>query len=149
MKLHRFMLLVGALFTVPAPQRLSAQTDVAALAASVAAAWARHDFASVVGDGRVELRIAGVSAAGPLPPDQARALLAAYVRDAEEVAVTVVTATDVAGGSGYAELRRRYRRRGVNDPVEESILLGFARGAGANGVWRVTVVEIAGARRDR
>ena len=149
MKRLLFAVLGGALFTAPAPQRLSAQADVPALAAAVAAAWARHDFASVVGDGRVELRIAGVSAAGPLPPDQARALLAAYVRDADEVAVTVVTATEVGGGAGYAELLRRYRRRGVNDPVVETILLGLARGAGGGGVWRVTVVEISGARRDR
>lgn len=149
MKHYRLALLAGALFTVAAPRPLSAQADVAALVSSVAAAWSRHDFAAVVGEARVELRIAGVSAAGPLPADQAVALLTGYVRDAEEVEVSVVNATDLGGGTAYAELRRRYRRRGVADPVEESILLGLARGAGAGGAWRVTVVEISGTRRGR
>jgi len=135
---------LALLFGAPAPQRLSAQTDLNALAASVAAAWARHDFAGVVGPGRVELRIAGVSAAGPIPPDQAAALLAAYARESEEIQVVVATATPVGEGSGYAELRRRYRRRGVGDPLEETILLGFVKGAGPEGIWQVSVVEVSG-----
>ena len=138
--------LVGALFSAPAPQRLSAQSDLNALAASVAAAWSRHDFAGVVGSGRVELRISGVSAAGPLPADQATALLAAYARETEEVSVVVVTATPVGPESGYAELRRSYRRRGAGDPLQESILLGFVKGPGPEGVWQVSVVEITGTR---
>lgn len=137
------------LIAAPAPQRLSAQTDLEGLVASVASAWARHDFAGVVGTGRVELRIAGVSAAGPLPPDQASALLAAYVRDADEVEVGVVTARAVSESSGYAELRRSFRRRGVGDPLRESILLGLVRSPGASGVWQVSVVEVSGAQRGR
>jgi hypothetical protein len=61
----------------------------------------------------------------------------------------VVTATSVGGGSGYAQLRRRFQRRGVGDPIEESILLGFAQGAGGDGVWRVSVVEVSGGDRGR
>ena len=127
------------------PQRLSAQTDVNSLATTVAAAWARHDFVTVVGGGRVELRIAGVSAAGPLPSDQAAALLTGYARGAQEIEVGVVTATAVSDGTGYAQLRRQYRRQGVGEPREETILLGLVRSPG--GEWRVSVVEVSGAQR--
>lgn len=127
------------------PQRLSAQAEVNSLATTIAAAWARHDFVTVVGGGRVELRIAGVSAAGPLPSDQAAALLTGYARGTEEIEVGVVTATAVSDGTAYAQLRRLYRRQGVGEPREETILLGLVRSPG--GEWRVSVVEVSGAQR--
>jgi hypothetical protein len=141
--------LLGALCSASAPQRLSAQSDLSAVAGSVAAAWSRHDFAAVVGTGRVELRIAGISAAGPLPADQAIALLSAYARDAEELEVAVVTATAVSDVSGYAQLRRRYRRRGGDATLEETLLLGLVRGAGSDAAWRISVVEASGTERSR
>ena len=111
---HRLLAFIAVvLFSAPAPQRLSAQSDLRALAATAATAWTAHDFAGVVGAGRVEVRIPGVSAAGPLPSDQAVALLVNHVRGAEEVEVTVVTVLAISEVSGYAELRRRFRQAGV------------------------------------
>jgi hypothetical protein len=130
-----------------APLRLCAQSDLAAVAANAASAWSRHDFAGLVRGARVEVRIPGVSAAGPLPGDQAVALLAAYVRDAAEVEVTVTTAMSVSELSGYAELRRRFRRAGVGDVQEDTVLLGFnrvRRGDGTVGEWTVGVVQVVG-----
>lgn len=140
-------LLLGVLFSAQAPERLCAQSDLSSVATAVAAAWSRHDFAAVVGTGRVELRIAGVSAAGPLPADQAIALLNAYARDAEEIEVTVVTATAISDLSGYAQLRRRYRRRGADAPLEETLLLGLVRQVGTDAAWRISVVEASGVER--
>ncbi len=136
-----------AVVCVCAPARLSAQTDLRALAATAASAWTAHDFARVVGAGRVEVRISGVSAAGPLPSDQAVAVLVNHVRGAEEVEVTVVTVLAVSELSGYAELRRWFRPVGVGGSQEETVLLGFtrAKGAGGNlGPWGVGVVEVVG-----
>jgi hypothetical protein len=144
MRCARIGLLLGVVFSAPAPQRLSAQSDLSTVAASVAAAWSRHDFAAVVGTGRVELRIPGVSAAGPLPADQAMALLSGYARDAEEIEVTVVTATAISDLSGYAQLHRRYRRRGADAPLDETLLLGLVRQVGADAGWRISVVEASG-----
>ena len=130
-----------------APLRLCAQSDLGALAATAASAWAAHDFAGVVGTGRVEVRISGVSAAGPLPSDQAVALLVNHVRGAEEVEVTVVTVMAVSELSGYAELRRRFRQARVGGAQEETVLLGFTRAKGAGGSlgpWEVGVVEVVG-----
>lgn len=141
------VLAVLVLFSAPAPQRLSAQTDLGALAMAAATAWAGHDFAGVVGTGRVEVRIPGVSAAGPLPSDQAIALLVNHVRGAEEVEVTVVTVMAVSELSGYAELRRRFRPVGVGGAQEETVLLGFTRAkgaAGSLGPWGVGVIEVVG-----
>jgi len=101
----------------------------------------------VIGEGRVEVRIAGVSAAGPLPSDQAIAVLANHVRGTEEVEVTVVTVLAVSDLSGYAELRRRFRPAGVGEVQEETLLLGFTRAKGVGGgmgPWVVGVVEVVG-----
>lgn len=139
--------LLVTLFCASAPLRLSAQADLRALASTAANAWAAHDFAGVVGTGRVEVRIAGVSAAGPLPSDQARALLVNHVRGAQEVEVVVVTVLAVSELSGYAELRRRFRPARVGEAQEETILLGFTRAKGAGGSlgpWGVGVVEVVG-----
>jgi hypothetical protein len=142
-------LLLGLFFSAPVPGRLSAQSDLSTVASAVAAAWSRHDFATVVGTGRVELRISGVSAAGPLPADQAIALLSAYARDAEEIEVTVVAATAISDLSGYAQLRRRYRRRGADTPLVETLLLGLVRQVGPDAGWRISVVEASGIDRSR
>ncbi len=147
MKLPFVTLSALVLFSAPAPQRLSAQSDLRALAATAATAWAAHDFAGVVGTGRVEVRIPGVSAAGPLPSDQAVALLVNHVRGAEEVEVTVVTVLAISEVSGYAELRRRFRPAGVGGAQDETVLLGFTRAKGAGGgvgPWGVGVVEVVG-----
>lgn len=126
-----------------APVRLAAQSDLPALAQQIASAWERHDFGAIVGTARVELRIPGVAAAGPIPGDQATALLLAYVRDASEIQVSVVSSDAVSEGSGYAQLRRSYRRGGAGEPQEDSILLGFTRGAGRK-EWVLTVVQVSG-----
>ncbi|HVX88903.1 MAG TPA: hypothetical protein VG940_08260 [Gemmatimonadales bacterium] len=147
--------LLGALMLgAPAPQRLSAQwPDPRVAAAEIARAWQGHDFGTLVGGARVEIRLPGISASGPVPPEQARVLLAGYVRGAEEVSVEVMSVMEVSQVSGYAELRRRYRPRGVGEPAEETILVGLVRtrlregaGEGAFGPWRVEVVQAGGPR---
>jgi hypothetical protein len=122
-------------------------------ATEIARAWQGHDFGSLVGGGRVEIRLPGISASGPVPPEQAMVLLSGYVRGAEEVAVEVISVLEVSEVSGYAELRRRFRPGGVGEPVEETILVGLVRtrtpeGPGGQGFgpWRVEVVQAAGSR---
>ncbi|HWA40106.1 MAG TPA: hypothetical protein VG712_00750, partial [Gemmatimonadales bacterium] len=105
-----------ALLLLLSPVRLSAQGDRSTsrgAAEQVARAWQGHDFAALVGGARVEIRLPGISASGPVPPEQARVLLAGYVRGAEEVAVEVTSVMEVSPVSGYAELRRRFRPGGV------------------------------------
>lgn len=140
--------------SVPAPQRLSAQWTTSREAATeIARAWQTHDFAGLVRGARVEIRLPGVSAAGPVPAEQAVVLLSGYVRGVEEIGVDVVSVLEVSEFSGYAELRRRFRRGGVGDPVEETILVGLVRGrtgggpdGGGPGAWRVEVVQAVVAR---
>ena len=146
-------------FSAQAPKRLSAQADWSTsrgAAEQAARAWRAHDFSSLVGGARVELRMPGVSAAGPIPAEQAVVLLQEYVRGDTEVGVEVASVSEVGELSGYAELRRRYRPRGADAPVEEVVLIGLVRSrtvrastdpAGqAYGLWRVEVVQAGGGR---
>lgn len=156
MRRMRTLLLCAAapLCATFAPARLSAQTDLSTVAQQVASAWTRHDFGAIIGSARVELRIPGVAAAGPIPGEQARALLTAYVRDAEEIEITVTGFDAVSGGSGYAQLRRKFRRGGAGEPQEDSILLGYSKqgggqGEGGRGGWVLTVIQISGTQRTR
>ena len=148
------------LLCVRAPVRLCAQADWSTsrgAAEQVARAWRAHDFASLVGGGRVELRMPGVSAAGPIPSEQAVVLLQEYVRGDTEVSVEVLSVSEVGELSGYAELRRRYRPRGAEAPVDEVVLIGLVRNravrasmdpaAQTYGLWRVEVVQAGGGRQ--
>lgn len=145
-----------------APLRLSAQANWATsrgAADQTARAWGAHNFSALVGGGRVELRLPGVSAAGPIPAEQAVVLLQEYVRGDVEVSVEVISVSEVGELSGYVELRRRYRPRGAEEPVEEVVLIGLVRnrgvratmdpGAQTYGLWRVEVVQAGGARSGR
>lgn len=147
--------LVGLLlWGASAPRGLRAQADwstARGAAEQAARAWQAHDFPTLLGGGRVELRLPGVSAAGPIPAEQAGVLLQGYVRGDIEVSVEVLSVREVGELSGYAELRRRFRPNGVGEPVEEVVLIGLVRnrtvrsdgGPGAQnyGPWRVEVVQ--------
>ena len=154
-----FIALVTLLLCVRAPVRLCAQADWSTsrgAADQAARAWLSHDFSSRVGGGRVELRMPRVSAAGPIPAEQAVVLLQQYVRGDTEVSVEVASVSEVGELSGYAELRRRYRPRGAQEPVEEVVLIGLVRSravrsavepaAQTYGLWRVEVVQAGGGR---
>ena len=150
---------VALLLCVRAPERLGAQADWSTsrgAAEQAARAWRAHDFSALVGGGRVELRMPGVSAAGPIPAEQAVVLLQEYVRGDTEESVEVASVSEVGDLSGYAELRRRYRPRGAQEPVEEVVLIGLVRNrtvragveppAPTYGLWRVEVVQAGGGR---
>lgn len=151
--------LLVTLLCAAAPLRLSAQAEWSTsrgAAAQAARAWQAHDFFTLVGGARVELRMPGVSAAGPIPAEQAVVLLQEYVRGDTEVGVDVRSVSEVGELSGYAELHRRYRPRGAGEPVEEVVLIGLVRNrtlrpaagpaAQGYGPWRVEVVQAGGAR---
>lgn len=151
--------LVTLLLCVRAPVRLCAQADWSTsrgAAVQVARAWRAHDFSYLVGRARVELRMPGVSAAGPIPAEQAVVLLQEYVRGDTEVSVEVASVSEVGDLSGYVEIRRRYRPRGAQEPVEEVVLIGLVRSravrsavepaAQTYGLWRVEVVQAGGGR---
>jgi hypothetical protein len=138
--------LVLGLLCASAPLRLCAQDDLPARAQAAAAAWRAHDFASLLGGGRVEIRLPGISASGPVPADQAGVILRGHVRGATEVAVEVTSAVAVSEVSGFAELRRRFRTGRVGEEGEETILLGFVRGGPGGAAWRLEVVQVVGSR---
>ena len=151
-------LLIAAL-CASAPLRLCAQADWSTsrgAADQAARAWRGHNFSALVGGGRVELRMPGVSAAGPIPAEQAVVLLQEYVRGDTEESVEVASVSEVGELSGYAELRRRYRPRGAQEPVEEVVLIGLVRSRAVRpamdpasqtyGLWRVEVVQAGGGR---
>jgi hypothetical protein len=131
---------------VLAPVRLCAQEDLPSRAAAAATAWRSHDFVTLVGGGRVEIRLPGVSASGPVPAEQAVVLLRGHVRGATEVSVEVTSAVAVSEVSGFAELRRRFRTGRVGEEGEETILLGFVRGGPGGAGWRLEVVQVVGSR---
>ena len=62
---------------------------------------------------------------GALPRSQAVALLASYLHDYEEVAVSVVAVQATTGSKGIVRLTRRYRVPGTDDTRSQSILLGY------------------------
>jgi hypothetical protein len=96
----------------------------------VADAWARHDFAEVVRGERVAVAVPGVRRASAAPAEQVAAVLSGYVRGAEELGVTVVTAQVLGDGAGYVELERRYRPAGAGEEIRDRILLSYRGGAG-------------------
>ena len=147
---------VAVLASFAAPARVTAQepAPLPVMARELADRWRRHDFVGMIGDGRVELRLPGISAAGPVPAEQAVVLLEGYAREAEELEATVTSAMEVTTTSAYVQITRRYRRQGVGEPITGAILLGLERnrlprGPGEGdrevfGPWRVTVVQVPG-----
>ncbi len=131
---------------VLAPVRLCALEELSTRAAAAATAWRAHEFGTLVGGARVEIRLPGVSASGPVPAEQAGALLRGHVRGATEVSVEVTSAVAVSEVSAFAELRRRFRTGRVGEEGEETILLGFIRGGPGGEGWRLEVVQVVGRR---
>jgi hypothetical protein len=138
--------LVLGLVCVSAPLRLCAQEELPTRAAAAATAWRSHDFGALVGGARVEVRLPGISASGPVPADQAVVLLRRHVRGATEVGVEVTSAVAVSEVSGFAELRRRFRTGRVGEEGEETILLGFVRGGPGGPGWRLEAAHGVGGR---
>lgn len=110
---------------------------------SARAAWQRRDLAAFLGaagGGRVLVSLPGGQQSAPITPDQARALLSAYVQGSEEVTTSLKGASVVDSTRGYVELIRRFRLVGIPGDREALMLLAFRRG---RGFWVLTEVRIA------
>jgi hypothetical protein len=105
-------------------------------------AWERRDFSAFVGaaaGNRLVVSLPTSPASAPLPPDQAAALLAAYVQGTEEVSVAVLAAAEVDSTRGFVRLERRYRLVGVPAERTSMVLLAYRRGRDA---WILTEVRV-------
>ncbi|HQR18213.1 MAG TPA: hypothetical protein PK948_07570 [Gemmatimonadales bacterium] len=123
------------------PSRLPASLAEAGDSARVA--WQRRDLAAFLGaagGGRLLVSLPGGQQSAPITPDQARALLSAYVQGSEEVTTSLNGARTVDSTRGYVELLRRFRLVGIPGERESLILLGYRRG---REFWVLTEVRIA------
>jgi hypothetical protein len=116
-----------ALLCAAAPLRLSAQSDLGAVASAAASAWQRHSFGEFVREGRVQVTLPGVAPSTPVAAGQAQALLQSYVRGAVEVGVSVASSSMVGEEAAYVELSRRFQKEGSQEVRTESILLAYRR----------------------
>lgn len=139
--------------------RLSAQSDLGAVAAAAASGWQRHAFGDFVRGGRIQVTLPGIAPSTPVAADQAQALLMSYVRGAVEVGVGVTNSSLVGEEAAYVELARRYRTEGSQGVRTETILLAYRRNrpatppgsgltppreGGAGGGWVLTEVRALG-----
>ena len=115
------------LLCASAPLRLSAQSDLGAIATAAASAWQRHAFGEFVSEGRIQVTLPGGAPSTPVAADQAQALLQSYVRGAVEVEVTVANSSLVGEEAAYVELSRRFRSEGSQEVRTETILLAYHR----------------------
>jgi hypothetical protein len=142
----RGLILVGALVVGSAPLprgRAAPSATLQEAGDSARAAWQRRDlpaFVGAAGGGRVLVSLPGGQQSAPITPDQARALLSAYVQGSEEVTTLLNGARVVDSTRGYVELLRRYRLVGIPGERESLILLGYRRG---REIWVLTEVRIA------
>lgn len=112
-------------------------------AADARNAWSHRDFSAFVAasaGNRILVSLPNVPASAPLPPDQAAALLRAYVQGTEEVNISVEAATEVDSTRGFVQLSRRYRLVGMSPERQAVILLAYRRGREA---WVLAEVRIA------
>jgi hypothetical protein len=115
------------LLCASAPLRLSAQSDLGAIATAAASAWQRHAFGEFVSEGRIQVTLPGGAPSTPVAAEQAEALLRSYVQGAVEVGVSVTNSSLVGGEAAYVELARRFRAEGSQELRTETILLAYRR----------------------
>lgn len=116
--------------------------DLEAVAQQASAALLHHDAAAVIGQSpRLLVQLPGVAPSGPVPRSQAVALLASYLHDYEEVAVSVVSVQATTGSKGIVQLTRRYRVPGTDDTRSQSILLSYEL---SGGIWSLAELRISG-----
>ena len=116
--------------------------DLEATAQQVSGALLRHDATAVIGQSpRLLVQLPGVAPSGPVPRSQAIALLASYLHDYEEVAVSVVSVQTTTASKGIVQLTRRYRVPGTDDTRSQSVLLSYEL---SGGIWTLTELRISG-----
>ena len=116
--------------------------DLETTARQASAALLHHDAAAVIGQSpRLLVQLPGVAPSGPVPRSQAIALLASYLHDYEEVAVSVVSAQATTLSKGIVQLTRRYRVPGTDDTRSQSVLLSYEL---SGGIWTLTELRISG-----
>jgi hypothetical protein len=107
---------------------LTAQRTLQQAAQAAVAGWLTHDAEAVVGQGgRVVLQIPGADPSAAVSRAQAVALVARYLRPADERGLDIVAIREVEDGWGVVELERRYVVRGTDDERRETVFLGFRR----------------------
>jgi hypothetical protein len=89
----------------------------------------------------VLVQLPGAEPAAALGPAQAAALLGDYIAPAEEVALHLATAREVAPDRGYVELERRFRVQGTQEVRTQSLLLGWRRGPAGWHLAELRIVE--------
>lgn len=116
--------------------------DLEAIAQQARGALLRHEAAAIVGQSpRLLVQLPGVAPSGPVPRSQAIALLESYLRDYEEVEVSVVSVQATPGSNGIVQLARRYRVPGTDDTRSQSVLLSYEL---SGGIWTLTELRISG-----
>lgn len=105
-------------------------------------AWYTHDpSALVAGTSRVQIRLPGADPSGAIGPEQAAALLRAFMAAADEVETVTRSAREVEPGRGYVELQRKYRVSGTQDVRSQTLLLGYRMGPSG---WVLVELRVGG-----
>jgi hypothetical protein len=124
----------------PSPSRMQVESLLVAARRAVQA-WARHDFAELVGrSASIMLHLPGAEPSTPLRPAQAAELLHAFADGAEETAVEVVVARAVDGERAYVEAQRVFVVRGTEARRTQTIYLGMRRQGACYWVAEIRVV---------
>ena len=120
----------------------SGAPDLAAAAELARTALLRHDAAGVVGESpRLLVQLPGVAPSGPVPRGQAVALLASYLHDYEEVAISLTSIQAPSTTRGIVQLQRSYRVPGTSDLRTQSVLLSYEL---TGGKWLLAELRISG-----
>ncbi|MBI4542865.1 MAG: hypothetical protein HY705_07535 [Gemmatimonadetes bacterium] len=126
------------------PERSPSGTQVESLlvaARRAVQAWARHDFAELVGrSASIVLHLPGAEPSTALRPAQAAELLHAFADGVAETGVEVVVARAVDGERAYVEAQRVFVVRGTEAGRTQTIYLGMRRQGASYEVTEIRVV---------
>ena len=113
-----------------------------ATAQQAATAMFLHHAGEVIGTSpRLLVQLPGAAPSGAVPRSQATALLASYLNDYEEVAVSVESINATSSTRGIVQLKRRYRVPGTTDVRSQAVLLSYEL---TGGLWLLTELRISG-----
>ncbi|MEP6571150.1 MAG: hypothetical protein ABJD11_00590 [Gemmatimonadota bacterium] len=133
--------LAAWLFSLAVPLEAQFPSLPAAAEAARSALSSQNVEALVASSPRILLQLPGADPSAPVGQAQASALLRAYFRRSEEVALEVRAAREVGDGRGYVELRRRFRVSGTQEMRDQTVFLGYTKQSSG---WVLVEVRISG-----
>lgn len=117
--------------------------ELAPVAERIAQAWGRNDvarIAALVASTGVSVELVAGERVGPLPPDQAAAVLRTLFSERETVSSHSALVRDTGGNPrrGFLELAWTSRARGTSEPETSTVFLAMVV---ETGEWRITEIR--------